>query len=202
MMVALLSEGRHPGFYLRELGICAVCSMSTSTTREGKGEPCVGKHTNSTAMNGSTKALQIVKYLEGTPDGNPDLFMRKGRDSYGPSGTTTKTYEGGNLVGSAMDRTENQESPASPARVGAAADRIRELKPNADEKYRKIIDIITDPHALIAAYQRIKSKLRKKEGMTNERSSREEINFLSALIGDGSSTSQNNCARGNTPRNK
>jgi hypothetical protein len=93
-----------------------------------------------------------------------------------------------------MDRTENQESPASPARVGAAADRIRELKPNADEKYRKIIDIITDPHALIAAYQRIKSKLRKKEGMTNERSSREEINFLSALIGDGSSTSQNNCA--------
>jgi hypothetical protein len=37
--------------------------------------------------------------------------------------------------------------------------------------------------------------------MTNERSSREEINFLSALIGDGSSTSQNNCARGNTPRN-
>ena len=95
MMVALLSEGRHPGFYLRELGICAVCSMSTSTTREGKGEPCVGKHTNSTAMNESTKALQIVKYLEGTLDGNPDLFMRKGRDSYGPSGTTTKTYEGG-----------------------------------------------------------------------------------------------------------
>lgn len=74
MMVALLSEGRHPGFYLRELGICAVCSMSTSTTREGKGEPCVGKNTNSTAMNESTKALQIVKYLEGTPDGNPDLL--------------------------------------------------------------------------------------------------------------------------------
>ena len=94
MMVALLSEGRHPGFYLRELGICAVCSMSTSTTREGKGEPCVGKYTDSTAMNGSTKALQIVRYLEGTSDGNPDLFTGKGRDSYGPSGTTTRTYEG------------------------------------------------------------------------------------------------------------
>jgi hypothetical protein len=39
-MVAVLSEGRHPGLYLRELGMCAVCSMSTSTTREGKGEPC------------------------------------------------------------------------------------------------------------------------------------------------------------------
>jgi hypothetical protein len=155
MMVALLSEGRHPGFYLRELGICAVCSMSTSTTREGKGEPCVGKHTNSTATNESTKALKIVKYLEGTSDGNRDLSMRKGCDSYGPSGTTTKTYEGGNLVGSAMDRTENQESPASPARVGAAADRIRELKPNADGKYRKIIDIIADSHALVAAYERM-----------------------------------------------
>ena len=78
MMVALLSEGRHPGLYLRELGICAVCSMSTSTTREGKGEPCVGKHTNSTATNESTKALKIVKYLEGTSDGNRDLSMRKG----------------------------------------------------------------------------------------------------------------------------
>ena len=101
-----------------------------------------------------------------------------------------------------MDRTENQESPASPARVEAAADRIWKLKPNVDGKYRKIIDIITDPHALIAAYQRIKSKLIKKEGMTNGRSSREEINFLSALIGDGLSTSRNNCARGNSPRNK
>lgn len=102
-----------------------------------------------------------------------------------------------------MDRTDNQESPASPARVGAAADRIRELKPNADGKYRKIIDIITDPHALIAAYQGIKSKLIKKEGMTNGRSWK-EIHFLSALIGDGSSTSQNHCARarGNTPQNK
>ncbi|ERN01341.1 hypothetical protein AMTR_s00002p00257560 [Amborella trichopoda] len=95
MIVALLTEGRHPGFYLRELGICAIYSMSTSTTREGKGEPCGGKHTNSTVMNESTKALQIIRYLEGTPDGNPDLSMRKGRDSYGPSGTTTRTYEGG-----------------------------------------------------------------------------------------------------------
>jgi hypothetical protein len=83
-----------------------------------------------------------------------------------------------------------------------AADRIRELKPKADAKYRKIIDIITGPHALIAAYQRIQSKLVKKEGMTNGRSSRKEIDFLSALIGDGSSTSQNNCARGNTSQNK
>lgn len=97
-----------------------------------------------------------------------------------------------------MDKTENQESPASPARVEAAADRIRELKPNVDVKYQKIVNIITDPHALIAAYQRIKSKFVKKEGMTNGRSSREEINFLSALIKDDSSTSRNNCAQGNT----
>jgi hypothetical protein len=81
-----------------------------------------------------------------------------------------KNLRGGNLVGSAMDRTENQESPASPARIrSAAADRIRELKPNADGKYRKIIDIITDLHALIAVYQGIKSKLIKKEGLTNGR---------------------------------
>lgn len=170
-MVALLSEGRHPGFYLRELGICAVCSMSTSTTREGKGEPCVGKHMNSTAMNGSTKALQIVKYLEGTPDGNPDLFMRKGRDSYGPSGTTTKTYEGGtSLVRRWIELRIRKILLLLPGLGLHAADRIRKLKPNADGKYRKIIDIITDPHALIAAYQRIKSKLIKKEGLTNGRS--------------------------------
>lgn len=49
-----------------------------------------------------------------------------------------------------------------------AADRIRELKPNADAKYRKIIDIITGPHALIVAYSCIQSKLVKKEGMTDE----------------------------------
>ena len=59
----------------------------------------------------------------------------------------------GNLIGLAMDRTENQKSSASPVRVGAVADQTRELKPNANEKSQKIIDIITDPHALIAAYQ-------------------------------------------------
>ena len=101
-----------------------------------------------------------------------------------------------------MDRTENQESPTSLVRVGATVDRTRELKPNVDGKSQKIIDIITDPHALIAAYQRIKFELIKKEGMTFGRSSSEEINFLSALIGDSSSTSQNNYVRGNTPRNK
>lgn len=56
----------------------------------------------------------------------------------------------------AMDRYENQKKyHASPVRVGAAADRIRELKPNADGKYRKIIDIIADSHALVAAYERM-----------------------------------------------
>jgi hypothetical protein len=50
MMVAPLSEGRHPRLHLREFGICVVCSMSTYTTQEGKGEPCIKKDTNSTAM--------------------------------------------------------------------------------------------------------------------------------------------------------
>jgi hypothetical protein len=36
--------------------------MSTSTTLEGKGEPYIGKYTNSIAINMSTKALQIVEY--------------------------------------------------------------------------------------------------------------------------------------------
>jgi len=51
-----------------------------------------------------------------------------------------------------MDRTEKQESPTSPARVEAATDRTRELERNIDEKYQKIINTITDPHALIATY--------------------------------------------------
>ena len=159
MMVAPLSEGRHPGLHLREFGICAVCSMSTSTTQEGKGEPCIGKDTNSTATNRSTKALQIVKHLEGTFNGNSSQSMGKGCDLYGPSRTTTRTYEG-NFVGSAMDRTENRKSPASPVRVKTAANWIRKLKPNADRKSQKITNIIADPHALITAYEHIKSKLR------------------------------------------
>jgi hypothetical protein len=106
MMVAPLSKGRHPGLHLREFGICAVCSMSISTTQEGKGEPCIGKDTNSMATNRSTKALQIVKYLERTLNGNHSLSMGKGYDLYSPSRTTTRTYEG-NFIGSTMDRTEN-----------------------------------------------------------------------------------------------
>ncbi|KAH9572826.1 hypothetical protein CY35_02G172100 [Sphagnum magellanicum] len=133
--------------------------MSTSTTQEGKGEPCIGKDTNSTATNKSTKALQIVKYLEGTFNGNCSLSMGKGCDLYSPSRTTTRTYEG-NFVGSTMDRTENQKSPASPVRVKTVANWIRKLKPNADRKSQKITSIIADPHALITAYEHIKSKLR------------------------------------------
>ncbi len=94
------------GIHLCEFGICVVCSMSTSTIKEGKGEPCIEKDTNSMAMNMSTKALQIVKYLEGTFNGNHNMSMGKGCDSYSPSRTTTRTYEG-NFVGSAMDRIEN-----------------------------------------------------------------------------------------------
>jgi hypothetical protein len=60
MMATSLSEGRHPRLHLREFGICVVCSMSISTTHEGKGEPCIGKDTNCTAMNRSTKALQCL----------------------------------------------------------------------------------------------------------------------------------------------
>ncbi len=54
--------------------------MNTSTTQEGKGEPCIGKNTNSTTMNRLTKALQIVKYLEGIFNGNCSLYMGKGCD--------------------------------------------------------------------------------------------------------------------------
>jgi len=65
MMVATLLEGKRPGLHLREFGICAVYIMSTSTTQKGKGEPCIGKDTNSTATNRSAKALQIVKIPKG-----------------------------------------------------------------------------------------------------------------------------------------
>jgi hypothetical protein len=78
--------------------------MNTSTTQKGKREPCIGKDTNSTTTNRSAKALQIVKYLEGTFNGNCNLSIGKGCDLYGPSRTITRTYEG-NFVGSAMDRT-------------------------------------------------------------------------------------------------
>jgi hypothetical protein len=125
--------------------------MSTSTTHEGKGEPCIGKYTNSTATNRSTKALQILKYLEGTFNGNRSLSMGKGYDLYGPSRTTTRTYEG-NFVGSVMDRTENQKSPASLVQVKTAANWIRKMKPNADRKSQNITNRIADPHALITAY--------------------------------------------------
>jgi len=90
--------------------------MSTSTTPEGKGEPYIAKDTNSMPMNRSTKALQIVKYLEGTFNENHSLSMGKGCDLYGPSRTTTRTYNG-NFVGSAMDRIKNRKSFASPIRV-------------------------------------------------------------------------------------
>jgi hypothetical protein len=54
--------------------------MNTFTTQEGKGVPCIGKDINSTAMNRLTKALQIVKYLEGTFNGSCSLYMGKGCD--------------------------------------------------------------------------------------------------------------------------
>lgn len=112
-MVAPLLEGRHPGLHLCEFGICVVCSISTSTTHEGKGEPCIKKDTNSTATNKSTKALEVVKYLEGTFNGNRSLSMGKGCNLYGPSTTTIRTSEG-NFVGSMMDRIEIFKSPPSP----------------------------------------------------------------------------------------
>jgi hypothetical protein len=86
--------------------------MSISITQEGKGEPWIGKNTNSMAMNRSTTSLQIVKYPEGTFNGNRNLFMGKGCNLYDPSRNTTRTYEG-NFVGSPMDRIENRKSDAS-----------------------------------------------------------------------------------------
>jgi len=77
MMATPFSEGKHPGLHLREFGICVICGMDTSITQEGKGEPCIKKNTNSITMNKSTKALQIVKYIEGTFNGNHNLSMGK-----------------------------------------------------------------------------------------------------------------------------
>jgi hypothetical protein len=57
--------------------------MSTSTTHEGKREPCIEKDTNFMALNKSTKALQIVKNLYETFNENYSLSMGKGCDLYG-----------------------------------------------------------------------------------------------------------------------
>jgi hypothetical protein len=159
MMATPLLEGKHPRLHLCEFGICVIYSISTSITHEGKGEPCIGKDTNSTATNKSTKALQIVKYLEGTFNGNHSLSMEKGCDLYGPSKTTTRTYEG-YFVGLAMDRIINQKSHASPIRIKIMANWIRKLKPNVDRKFQKITNIITNPHEFITMYEHIKSKLK------------------------------------------
>jgi len=113
MMVAPFSKGKHLGLHLHEFGICVVYNMNTSTAHERKGEPCIGKDTNRKATNKSTKALQIVKYLEGTFNGNRSLSMGKGCNLYGPSRTTIRTSEG-NFVGSMMDRIEIFKSPPSP----------------------------------------------------------------------------------------
>jgi hypothetical protein len=50
----------------------------------------------SMAMNRSTNALQINRYMEEPPklNGNVDLFMRKGYFSHDPSGTITKLIKG------------------------------------------------------------------------------------------------------------
>ena len=50
----------------------------------------------SMAMNKSTNALQINRYMEEPPklNGNVDLFMRKGYFSHDPSGTITKLIKG------------------------------------------------------------------------------------------------------------
>lgn len=158
-MVTPPSEGRHPGLHMREFGTCVICNMNTYITQEGKGEPCIGKDTNSTAMNRLTKALQIVKYLEGTFNENRSLSMGKGCDLYGPSRTTTRIYDG-NFVGSAMDKIENRKSLASPIRVKTIVNWIRKLKRNANKKSQFIMNIIVDPHALMTSYKHIKSKLR------------------------------------------
>jgi len=159
MMVTPFLEGRHLGLHLREFGICAVYIMNTSTLPEGKGEPCIEKNINSSIMNRSTKALQIVKYLEGTFNGNRSLSMGKGCNLYDLSRTITRTYEG-NFNGLAMDRIENRKSIASPVQIKTAANWIRKLKPNANRKSQKITNIIVDPNALITLYKHIKSKLR------------------------------------------
>jgi hypothetical protein len=108
MMVAPHSKGGHPRLQLCEFGICVVYNMSTSTTHEGNREPYNGKDTNSLATNRSTKALQIIKYLERTFNGNHNLSMGKGCNLYDLSRTTTRTYER-NFVGLVMDKTENQK---------------------------------------------------------------------------------------------
>jgi hypothetical protein len=69
-----------------------------------KGNPTSEKTTSMT-MNRSTKALQIIKYLEGTFNGNCNLSMGKGCDLYDPNKTTTRTSKG-NFVRLAMDKTK------------------------------------------------------------------------------------------------
>ncbi len=158
MMVTPFLEGRHPRLHLCEFGICVICNMNTSTTQEGKGEPCIENDTNSTITNMSTKALQIVKYLEGTFTGNHNLFMGKGCDLYGPSRSTTNLQR--KLRWLKMDQIENQKSLASPIQVKIVANWIWKLKPNANRKSQKITNIIVNPHVFIITYEHIKSKLR------------------------------------------
>jgi hypothetical protein len=76
MMVTPLSKETNSRLHLYELGICGVCSMHTSTiTQEGKGQPHIKKNTNSIVVNKSTKALQIIKCLEGIFNGNQNISM-------------------------------------------------------------------------------------------------------------------------------
>jgi hypothetical protein len=70
MMVTPLLKERDPRLHLHEFGICDVCSMNNSIAQEGKGQPYIIKNTNSIVTIKSTKFLQIVKYLEGTFNGN------------------------------------------------------------------------------------------------------------------------------------
>jgi hypothetical protein len=173
MMVTPLLEGRHLGLHLLEFGICAIYNMNTSTTHEGKKEPFIRIDTSSMATNMSTKALQIVKYLEGTFNGNHNMSMGKGCNLYGLSRTTTRTYKR-NFVGSVMDRIKSWKSHASHFRVKTMANWILKLKPNPNKKSQKITNIIVGPHVLIIAYEHIKSQVK---NMTPRRNDKRK-NFL------------------------
>ncbi len=206
MMVAPLLEGRHPGLHLREFGMCVIYNTSIFTTHEGKVEPCIEKDINSTAMNRSTKALQIIKYLEGTFNGNRNMSMGKGWNLYGPSKTTIRIYER-NFVGSMMDIIGNWKSPTS-IRVITTANWIRKLKPNANKKFQKITNIIADPHVFITTYEHIKSKLRnmtpwgddERKTFLGGGEGKENL-FFWASTKDGLNTLQNDCARDNIHSN-
>lgn len=146
-----------------------MCTISPTDPGEGEA-PHSGHPGNDTLGKGVLNSPQPNQCLEGSLDGTGN-----GRDEVGV--TTTRTYRG-NLIGPAMTREprllpegyqeevghiesalfQEEVTKASPQTVldRFSADSIR--KCFIDGKYRKLIDLISDPRILIAAYKRLESE--------------------------------------------